>query len=598
MNYTDLFGQYTVPPSEAEYSFAPLTTNSTLAWPNNFSGQLATEFLATTSLDIAANAGLALNLPPANQVSVGAELRIRNVGANTVAIQDSTGAGLTTVATGTVKYFQITDNSTAAGTWATYTFGTGTSGADAIALAGDGLKVISNKLHVDAPYRGINASYTVQSSDRAHVLNVVAGSLALTLPAAAGLSAGFYVLLRNSSSGSLTIQPDGGELIDGASSKTLAPQESLILIDSGTGWVTVGFGKDATFVFSEVVVNAAVSPVTLTSADVAGRMIRVSGVASGNLVIDLPSIDNVYFINVESGVGSYSVTLTTGSGVTTILNANQKTVVYCDGTNVTPAVTTTVTATLSLTDGNALAPSISWALDTDTGFYRNANGVIGFASNGVSTLLFGANGVVFVSTQGLTADNLAGACDELKVLIDTVNSTLSSTITGGLALKANKAGDTFTGPVVVPAGATGSQVPRVSEVTSAIGAAIVASEATTNAAIALKASKAGDVFSGPVRFNTEYDNGNSGAAKTIDFNNGQKQKVTFTGNCALTLTFPSGVGNYVLRGIGDGTTRTITWPGTAKFVGGIAPLAPLGGGTAIYTVYYDGAAAHISGGRE
>ena len=601
MDYTDLFGQYSVPPSEAQYSFAALTVNSTLAWPNNFSGQVATEFLATTSLDVTSAAGLSLRLPPANQVSVGAELRIRNIGANTLNIQDSAGSGVTAVAPGAVKYFQVTDNDSPAGVWATYTFGTGTSGADASALAGEGLRVLANRLHVDAPYRGLNSSYTLQAIDRAHALDAVAGGLVLTLPLAGTLQAGFYVMLRNSSAGNLILVPSGGEQVDGAASKTVSPQESLILVSTGTGWITVGFGRDATFVFGEVVVNAAVSPVTLSSADVAGRMIRVSGAATSNLVINLPSTDNVYFVNVETTIGAYSVTLTTGSGLATLLAAGQKTVVYCDGINVTPAVTTSVTSTLSLLDGSPSVPALFWALDLDTGFYRAANGVAGFTSNGVSSLLFGPNGIVFTSTQGLTANNLSSACDELKSLLDTLNTTLSGTITSGLALKADKAGGTFTGPVVVPPGATGSQVPRVSEVISAINAAVAVSEATTNAAIALKVNKAGDVFTGPVRFNTEYNAGAidyNGATKVIDFNNGQKQKLTFNNNCTIEFVFPSGVGNYILRGIGDGTTRTVTWPIGSKYVGGAIPLAPLTSGTAIYTIYYDGTVAHITGGRE
>lgn len=598
MDYVDLFGQYTVPPSDAQYSLVPLVVNSTLSWPTNYTGQAATEFAASTCIDIAAAPSLALRLPAADQVSVGTELRLRNVGANTVDIQNSTGASVTTIAPGVVKYLQVTDNTLPAGVWAVYTFGTGTSGADAVALAGDGLTVLGNKLHIGAPYRGINSDYTVQLEDRAHVLDAVAGGLVLSMLPAATALPGFYVMLRNSSSGTLDVLPSGAELIDGSLAKSIGAQESLILVSTGSNWISVGFGRDATLVFGEVVVNAAVSPVTLSSADVAGRMIRVSGTASADLVVNLPAIDNIYFINTEAGVGAYTVTFTTGGGGTTVLGANQKTVVYCDGINVSPAITTTVTSSLALVDGNAAAPSIAFALDTDTGFFRNANGVIGVASNGVATLLLGPNGVVFTSAQGLTANNLASACDELKVLLDALNTALSGTITSGLALKANKAGDTFTGPVAVPAGATGSQVPRVSEVTSAISAAIVASEATTNAAIALKASKAGDVFTGPVSFNTEYDAGNSGTTKTIDFNNGQKQKLTFTGNCTITFAFPTGVGNYVLRGIGDGTTRTVTWPAGSKYVGGTAPLAPLTSGTAIYTVYYDGAVAHIAGGRE
>lgn len=419
MDYVDLFGQYTVPPSDAQYSLVPLVVNSTLSWPTNYTGQSATEFAASTCIDIAAAPSLALRLPAADQVSVGTELRLRNVGANTVDIQNSTGASVTTIAPGVVKYFQVTDNTLPAGVWAVYTFGTGTSGADAVALAGDGLTVLGNKLHIGAPYRGINSGYTVQLEDRAHVLDAVAGGLVLSMLSAATALPGFYVMLRNSSSGTLDVLPSGAELIDGSLAKSIGAQESLILVSTGSNWISVGFGRDATLVFGEVVVNAAVSPVTLSSADVAGRMIRVSGTASADLVVNLPAIDNIYFINIEAGVGAYTVTFTTGGGGTTVLGANQKTVVYCDGINVSPAITTTVTSSLALVDGNAAAPSIAFALDTDTGFFRNANGVIGVASNGVMTMRFNGSGIVFTPVGNITATNVFAALAQLDGFITT-----------------------------------------------------------------------------------------------------------------------------------------------------------------------------------
>lgn len=419
MDYVDLFGQYTVPPSDAQYSLVPLVVNSTLSWPTNYTGQSATEFAASTCIDIAAAPNLALRLPAADQVSVGTELRLRNVGANAVDIQNSTGASVTTIAPGVVKYFQVTDNTLPAGVWAVYTFGTGTSGADAVALAGDGLTVLGNKLHIGAPYRGINSDYTVQLEDRAHVLDAVAGGLVLSMLPAATALPGFYVMLRNSSSGTLDVLPSGAELIDGSPAKSIGAQESLILVSTGSNWISVGFGRDATFVFGEVVVNAAVSPVTLSSADVAGRMIRVSGTASADLVVNLPAVDNIYFINIEAGVGAYTVTFTTGGGGTTVLGANQKTVVYCDGINVSPAITTTVTSSLALVDGNAAAPSIAFALDTDTGFFRNANGVIGVASNGVMTMRFNGNGIVFTPVGNITATNVFAALAQLDGFITT-----------------------------------------------------------------------------------------------------------------------------------------------------------------------------------
>lgn len=47
-----------------------------------------------------------------------------------------------------------------------------------------------------------------------------------------------------------------------------------------------------------------------------------------------------------------------------------------------------------------------------------------------------------------------------------------------------------------------------------------------------------------VSFDSEFSNGNSGSAKTIDFANGNKQSVLITANTTLTFVEPPGVGNY------------------------------------------------------
>lgn len=61
---------------------------------------------------------------------------------------------------------------------------------------------------------------------------------------------------------------------------------------------------------------------------------------------------------------------------------------------------------------------------------------------------------------------------------------------------------------------------------------------------------------------TIYDAGNSGAAKTIDWANGQKQKVTMTDNCTFSFTNMVAGATYTLYLIQDGTGgRTHTWTG-------------------------------------
>ena len=392
-SFNDLFGQYTVPPADAGYYAASISANAYLSWENNFSGA-TDELLAATFVDLSpASPGLSVTLPSATQVSTGTEILIKNSGSDALSILDNAANSVTSIAPGTIKYFMVTNNTTAAGVWEVFTFGTGTSTADALALAGYGLRVIASKLSADVPYQPVNSNYTVQELNRAAVIDVVAGAATVSLPSAPSLSTGFYTMVRNSSTGNVVIEPSGTELVDGLLSKTLAPSESLILICTGLAWISVGFGQDATFVFGEVVVNAAATSITLTSADVAGRMIRVAGTATANVTVNLPPVDNIYFVNVESGVGVYDVTFTTGSGLTTVLNKDERTVLYCDGTNVTFAVTTAeavaVVTSLALADGSAASPSVSFDLDQNLGFYRAGPDLLGLTANGVRTAEFG-----------------------------------------------------------------------------------------------------------------------------------------------------------------------------------------------------------------
>ena len=91
----------------------------------------------------------------------------------------------------------------------------------------------------------------------------------------------------------------------------------------------------------------------------------------------------------------------------------------------------------------------------------------------------------------------------------------------------------------------------------------------------------------------EYDAGNSGTAKTIDFANGVNQKVAMTGNCEFTLSNPQTGYTHKIKLIQDGTgSRTATWATTVKWAGGVAPTLTTTAttGTDIISLYYDGSA--------
>ena len=97
-------------------------------------------------------------------------------------------------------------------------------------------------------------------------------------------------------------------------------------------------------------------------------------------------------------------------------------------------------------------------------------------------------------------------------------------------------------------------------------------------------------FDGFVGFATEYDNGNSGVADTIDWGQSNKQKSTLTGVCTFTFTAPASKGNVLLMLYQDATgSRTVTWPGTVKWAGGTAPtLTTAASSLDIITFYYNG----------
>jgi hypothetical protein len=96
---------------------------------------------------------------------------------------------------------------------------------------------------------------------------------------------------------------------------------------------------------------------------------------------------------------------------------------------------------------------------------------------------------------------------------------------------------------------------------------------------------------GLLAYGAEYDNGDSGAADTIDWNNGNGQKSTLTASCTYTFTAPtSGVARLQLRVIQGGTgSYTVTWPATVKWQANTAPtLSTAVGSVDIITFWWDG----------
>lgn len=83
-----------------------------------------------------------------------------------------------------------------------------------------------------------SSSHTVVSGDRGKLLDCT-GTWTLTLPLAASLGS-FAFAVRNSGTGTVTISPSGGELIDGLASIQLKKNNSCIVVCTGPAFKTLG----------------------------------------------------------------------------------------------------------------------------------------------------------------------------------------------------------------------------------------------------------------------------------------------------------------------------------------------------------------------
>lgn len=91
-------------------------------------------------------------------------------------------------------------------------------------------------------YAAKTSAYTVVAADRGKLIDCTANTFTVTLTAAATLGADFWFMIRNSGSGTITVDPNSTEQIDGASTLTLAQGESAFVICTGTAFKTVGAG--------------------------------------------------------------------------------------------------------------------------------------------------------------------------------------------------------------------------------------------------------------------------------------------------------------------------------------------------------------------
>lgn len=375
MAYTNVFGGTTIQPSQVSYRSVTISANYQFSWPQT-NEDTDTVIAATTDVN-ATVASLSVAMPDATLVANGFPTVFTNEHTNTYTVTDIGGNTITTVSSGQVKYVLLKDNSTANGTWYSFAFGAGTSTANAASLAGAGLIALGITLNEAYNIQAKNANYTAIIGDRASLLQWTGGSGTFLFTASATLGSNWFVLIKNSGSGTLTLDPNASELIDGNATLQLAPNESLIAITDGVNFYTVGRGRSLITTFTRLVKSVAGgTDVTLTSTEAANNIIELTGTLTANINVIIPTtVSSTDFYNNTNGAFTIDIKTSAGTGI--ILPQGTRQILLCDGTNVVKAVDSGTGTLTSLGTNSGL-----------TGGPVTTTGTIGIATNGVTDALF------------------------------------------------------------------------------------------------------------------------------------------------------------------------------------------------------------------
>lgn len=370
--YTNTFGGGTISPAQDSYVSYTLTTNLALVWPQETQPN---SNLAAQIIDIAVGStgAFQINMPPANQVSVGQFVVVSNKSAFQQTVADNSGTMISSVAPGAVYFLYITSNTTTAGVWSSFQYGAQASAPNAGALAGAGLVAIGSQLAQNMTVTTLTSNFVVGVNNRDQMFNWTVASGNITLPLAATATNSFYIQVRNSGTSVLTILTAGSDTINGASSVAFNPGDSAFVVTDGTSWFTLGLGPILAANFNFIVINVPAvivgTIVTLAGVQLNQIAYRFTGALVANTIVDLPATKQQYWVDNETS-GAFTLTFQvptvvgggTPAGSTVVVGQGQRVILYSDGTNVLNASTAGVSLPIAINQGGTGAITVGAAL--------------------------------------------------------------------------------------------------------------------------------------------------------------------------------------------------------------------------------------------
>jgi len=409
-SYISPFTGDVVVPTDVSYVSYTLAASLQLTWPANGTDA---DNVAARIMDVQTpNFAFKLKMPPASQTSVGTDALIRNTGAVNLEVTNTNLGTITTILPGVAAYIYLTDNTTENGVWGVFTFGAGTSTANAATLAGYGILAAGLTLNQSHPVTNLTASYVFSAADRAQVLEwpTSGGTTTVTLPLASTLGNNWFFMFKNNGTGIVNLATTSGELLDGsASSKTFAPSESAFVICNGSAFITVGYGVSTLFNFTAATKVLSTGTVTLTASEASNTIQTFTGTLTGNVTVYFPPVVNLYVVSNQT-TGPYTVTIGTTLGLTVVVPTGTQATVVCDGTDFLNANTTTIVGSaVSFIDGSASNPAAFFASETNTGIFRSAPGEFAISILGTKRGAFTATGFEITGTGNFTGGISGGS---------------------------------------------------------------------------------------------------------------------------------------------------------------------------------------------
>jgi hypothetical protein len=359
--FTQVFGGTTIYPSDVSYLALALTADITLEWPLESS---TAEYPVARIIDVTPTGAFSIFMPPADQTGTGQTVLFNNLGPNTVTVKNSVGATLLSMAQGEQWQIYLTDNSTAAGSWRVFRYGASTAQAQASALAGYGLTATGSTLSQSAPVTLFNSNYTAGAADRAETFVWNGGVGTFTLLSAVTAGNDYFVALRNSGAGDVTVATQGSETINGGASLVLQPGDSATIVTDGLNWFTLGLGQSAVFAFDYTSINLGglSGNYTLAGAELNRIAYEFTGAITGNIEVVVPNTVQQYWVYNNTTGGSYTMRVRTSAQTPGVLvTRGSRAILYCNGSEVVDAETGGLATPIAIADGGTGATTASAA---------------------------------------------------------------------------------------------------------------------------------------------------------------------------------------------------------------------------------------------